>query len=778
MRPGRPLLLSLLALAAFAPRGFAQAQDYEATFRELRGVAPRADAAATVRDLVLRRDAAEFRLQEGTLYLLTPVAGRAVGAAFIGTGSLTFRPPLAIERGIMRRVLGDSAVDHPITAAVFLFGDSTLAELERQLRFGPGAVDRAAAGRVDDALGFVTDGRSQSADPPLMGAILNGVSNGYFAAYVARVRGEDLMVRINPHDVEEVSLLRRSKRSGEAVQTVCQFERAEDLASPARGSGGRPEPLSLDAYRLQARIGEDLAFSATAGLRMTARRPGVRWMRLLLFSELEVDSVRSGAGAALTHFRAPRNSELWVRFETPLREGQTDSLRISYHGDLIRHGSLMESALPPMGHPDRSRVPQALDSWFFIRSTSTWYPRYSFWQPSDMELTFRTPSRFKFATIGRLVESRVEGKERTTRWVTEAPTQVASFNIGEFQEFEITDPRIPPVTVHLNREAHLRLRSLIPGQRAPHEVVGADLANSLNFFSTMYGEPLFKQYFATEIPYSHGQAFPGLIHLSWWTFQDTDPNGEHEVFRAHEMAHQWWGIGVEPADYRDAWVSEGFATFSGLWYMQLSLRDNDKYFKPLREWRKQLRIAGDKTPPLGLGYRILDVEPERYDLMVYRKGAWILHMLRNLMIDFRTMEEMAFIGMMQDFYRSHRGGRAATQDFQRVVERHLRMPMDWFFTQWVDGTDIPTYTFSWTAEPAAEGRYRVRMRVRQAGVGESFRMPVPALIEMEDGTSAWVRVNVTGALTEREVVLPSAPKRIEFNALESVLADVRQETWR
>jgi hypothetical protein len=73
-----------------------------------------------------------------------------------------------------------------------------------------------------------------------------------------------------------------------------------------------------------------------------------------------------------------------------------------------------------------------------------------------------------------------------------------------------------------------------------------------------------------------------MIHLSWYTFLGMSEKGEDESFRAHEMAHQWFGIGVEPASERDAWLSEGFSEFAGMWYMQLILQDNDKYFKMLR----------------------------------------------------------------------------------------------------------------------------------------------------------------------------------------------------
>jgi hypothetical protein len=420
-----------------------------------------------------------------------------------------------------------------------------------------------------------------------------------------------------------------------------------------------------------------------------------------------------------------------------------------------------------------------MDRWAFIKSTSEWFPRYGSWQSADMELIFHTPAVYHFASIGRLVDSGTVGKVRTSRWVSEAPTSEASFNIGDLEEFEIRDPRIPTITVQINRQGHREMPALFGlAQHNPETQVGSDVANSLRFFTNAFGPPLFSHYYATEIPYGHGQAFPGLIHLSWWTFQSVSESGEEEAFRAHEMAHQWWGIGVEPADDRDAWLSEGFADFAGLWYMQLILQDNEKYFRRLGEWAGKLRAARDDAPPIGIGYRVLQLDPEHYELIVYRKGAWIVHMLRNLMINFNTMDEEPFRAMMRDFYTTYRGRRASTRDFQRVVERHVGLSMDWFFDEWVYGTAIPTYTLSWHATPAPEGKFDLEFRVRQEHVPAGFFMPVPLQVQFADSSRIYARVNVRGDKVEGKLRLPARPVRLELNPLRSVLAEVREEGWR
>jgi aminopeptidase N len=170
--------------------------------------------------------------------------------------------------------------------------------------------------------------------------------------------------------------------------------------------------------------------------------------------------------------------------------------------------------------------------------------------------------------------------------------------------------------------------------------------------------------------------------------------------------------------------------------------------------------------------------PQDYSLMIYAKGAWILQMLRNLMIDFRTMKEDAFTAMMQDFYGQYRGRRASTRDFQRVVEQHVDLPMDWFFNEWVNGTAIPTYILSWRADTTADHGYRLRLRVRQEDAPPDFVMQVPVRVELAGGGHAIVRVNVRGPRSEAEYRLPAEPTEVELNPLQSVLAEVKTEAWK
>ncbi len=164
--------------------------------------------------------------------------------------------------------------------------------------------------------------------------------------------------------------------------------------------------------------------------------------------------------------------------------------------------------------------------------------------------------------------------------------------------------------------------------------------------------------------------------------------------------------------------------------------------------------------------------------MIYEKGAWIMHMLRMLMLDLNTGKDDRFSAMMRDFHDSFAGRTATTDDFRGIVEKHVGVPMDWFFNEWVKGSAIPTYHVAWTSEATTDGRQRARFRITQEHVPPDFQAYVLVSADLGQNRFANFRIKVTGAQTEyASPVLPIAPNAVTFNELHSVLADVKMERW-
>ena len=162
-------------------------------------------------------------------------------------------------------------------------------------------------------------------------------------------------------------------------------------------------------------------------------------------------------------------------------------------------------------------------------------------------------------------------------------------------------------------------------------------------------------------------------------------------------------------------------------------------------------------------------------MIIYEKAALVFHMLRNMMIDLQTMNEDRFFNMLKEFYKKFRGGVCTTKDFRKVTEKHLGLDMTWFFDQWIYGTDLPTYKFSYEIEEDSAGQFVTTGRILTEGVSEGFKMYVPLEVEFENGKKVYIRMLIDKAAFDFSLPpLELKPKKIKLNPFESVLARVEQ----
>jgi hypothetical protein len=368
---------------------------------------------------------------------------------------------------------------------------------------------------------------------------------------------------------------------------------------------------------------------------LTAREPVGPWLRFGLLSRIDVDSAHWGTGEAATLFKADDESDLWLRATRRLQAGDSVALTVWYHGPAIdRYGNF-----------------------FYVDPGAAWYPvNRQGASHATFDLTYHAPSRFPLASIGEKTDSSVAGRETTTHWVVRRPTSYARFNLGLFEPWHVQHEGAPPLDVFISDDAHALFRQeaaragyFVLEQRRMKENVAADVSNALKTFAALWGACPFEHFYVTEIPYGEGVSFPGMIDLAFSTFSNTSLDGFDEFFRAHEAAHQWWGNGVFPASYRDAWLSEGLASYSGLLYLQAERRHNDEYYRFLDQYKTDILEAQGHVGSVAIGYRNATPDaPSAYDVLVYEKGAWIFHMLRAMMLDFTTMRADRFTETLRD----------------------------------------------------------------------------------------------------------------------------------
>jgi aminopeptidase N len=183
--------------------------------------------------------------------------------------------------------------------------------------------------------------------------------------------------------------------------------------------------------------------------------------------------------------------------------------------------------------------------------------------------------------------------------------------------------------------------------------------------------------------------------------------------------------------------------------------------------------------PIWLGTRLQTYKTSgAYSRIVYPKGSYILHMLRWMMYD-RQSGDQKFIEMMHDFVKTHYNQNATTESFKAIVERHMKPGMDldgnktmnWFFDQYVYGTEIPRYRLDYTLTPDSDGKVMLKCTLAQSDVSPNFKMLVPIYLDFDGKILRLGEATLVGSKsTEFQVKLPQRPKRVLINYYHDVLA--------
>ncbi len=730
---------------------------YTRLFEELSRLALSGEA-APVQGFIFEREQATFSLDDGLLFRCTETMGRHGFFLFEGSGRFAYKPALKVEQDQLARLRGAPVSEETFQRALFFFADQSPTQLANALPFGP----MEATTTADK---FLRNARKYLPEPGITEVLLCGENNDLFYAHI---QGEnELCYQVDPYSAEEVSLSEDRTKFHEIWSPITRHHRSTDYSLGRQEDYESHERTWITHYDLETSISTGLDIEVTADLHLEGEaRP---WLRFFLHPELEITQASWSNGEPLEFGREEDSWIVWVA--TPEEWAAPHQLQISYDGDIITRDG----------------------DWIRLDSSIGWYPKIDWRRHATFDLHYDVPDRFTFLSVGDPVEEAVEDGRRKLHYQLLQPSRNATFNVGHLELYEIQDERIPPLSVYYSEKHHRDIAQALIEEgtlsgKDMHKQVAADVANALAFYHELYGPCPASELIAVETPTGHGEAFPGLINLSWATFQLTGRDKAPEQFRAHEVAHQWWGAsGVDFASYHDQWLSEAFAEYSAAWFVQAGLGDNEAFFDRLRDWRDDIfdnrnYLIGEGTEagPIWLGYRT-DTADTRgdYDLIVYRKGAWVLHMLRNLLMDLNTLDDSKFRDLLRGFFETHKGGKASTSDFLAACEQAAGTSMGWFFHQWIFGTELPQYRFAWTSAPSDDGTHVVSMRVSQEDVAEDFRAYVPIRVDLEGGGAVRLRVHLVGPVSEFDLPpLPADPKSIVFNEFESVLCRHDEVEWQ
>lgn len=757
----------------------------------------------SVKNVVLKRDVGTFTFRTGRFSILPPLEGHVVMAVFTGDGGFALTPAISIEKKYLEHLMGKPEIEEDFRSAVLCFTDDTFQELKSQWQpvdEASGAKDvlaefhgrmRRRTERPRSMLEAMTYSESvQNIEAELLGEIYSG-SGGSFRAYLHGRKHSDLRFILSPTGAmpflpspEEVGVMNVDPGGEQEGIWYLSHLESEWKAAQANSDEDR-RMFKPDHYRIEMAVGRGGRLTSICDVKVKAARKGARVIGFGLLQDLRVARVKyQDREIPFIQENRNRDGSFWVILPAGAEAGQSFQLAIEYEGNKV---------IEDYGNGN-----------FAVGARSSWYPSLNEFQDrATYDLTFKVPKQYTLVSVGKLEKAWREEDYAASRWVSEVPLAVAGFNYGVFKKKKRTDDQTHyDVESYATEElpGYLRrfngMAAMSPVAMADSAIVDAE--NAIRCFTAWFGPSPYSSIAITQQPqFAFGQSWPTLVYLPVSALLDSTQRWMMmggSAFRfaefiqevtPHEIAHQWWGHMVGWSSYHDQWLSEGFADFSAGLFLQMTEPKSDQYKK---FWDRARQTIVDKNNfgirptdagPIWMGLRLNTFKNgAAYNRLVYPKGGYVLHMLRYLMLDTKT-GDADFIAMMHDFTKTYTNRNASTEDFKAMVEKHMTPAldllhngrMDWFFNEWVYGTEVPRYRLEYSLAAGEDGKVVFAGSLTQSEVSANFLMKVPIYMEVDGRLLRIAVVPILGSTTrEFKLNLPKKPKRVVLNANDDVLA--------
>jgi aminopeptidase N len=473
--------------------------------------------------------------------------------------------------------------------------------------------------------------------------------------------------------------------------------------------------------------------------------------------DLKVDSAFVGENKVTPEFHKEQNidySYYQINF-SPVTAGDTQTVEIYYSGYMTT-----ENFNPPFGGvflKDSVLFAIGVGLWNeYVSTTQHWLPVYD--HPSDKatySIRFKVPPGYVIATNGRTLEVPTPDTLTETVWATSSKFPIATylltFAMGKFKTTNVASRYLPKsiefVVYYLPQYEDAAIHSF------------KNFHHTFFAFQNRFGRYPFEKIGFVLVPFSAGAmehqtmiTMPQVAILNLFQSQDTV-----NLLAAHEFAHQWFGDMATPLDFRDAWLSESFATFSESVFLEM-LFGYDKYLA--RQLEKKNDYFNKIVPYEGVLplYNFRRTPPSsNYPGTIYNKGAVVVGMLRYLLGDDKFFE------LLRTYLDSSAYKSKSTQDFESFCNNYLGENISWFFKQWVYGKGYPIVEATVSKFPRGPDSADVLVKVKQVQNEDLGRyMNLPLELNFKTGTKQYFETVLVMRDVEQEFLLEGIP---EFSEL-------------
>ncbi len=381
---------------------------------------------------------------------------------------------------------------------------------------------------------------------------------------------------------------------------------------------------------------------------------------------LTIDSILIGGAAIKGPFASDSNGAYFVTIPQ-IANGALFSISTYYHGKGMSEGG----SFPWGGVSDSTGMLFAMGVGFsapYISCTRHWLPCYDL--PDDkadsVDFIFLVPDSEVVASNGTFLGVLPTKTEDGYHWHESNPiaTYLLTFATGGFQKLDITNSLSLPFEVYAFAKDTLAIRKEMTTYVAP----------ALAFFDSLYGKYPFEKVGYVMAP------FGSMEHQTMITLDPSAINASSTTAQ-HELSHQWWGDRVTCKTFDDAWLNEGFATFSESLVLE-------RFNGVASYWSKQHSniagaIANGSTIAMYGAPNHTKPRNNYPSPIIYQKGAAVLGMLRYLLGD------SLFFHAIRTYGDRHAYSTATSFDLEYDFESATGQDLGWFFNKWVFGTGYP-----------------------------------------------------------------------------------------
>ena len=324
------------------------------------------------------------------------------------------------------------------------------------------------------------------------------------------------------------------------------------------------------------------------------------------------------------------DKQLRIALRTPVNAGKRLTFTVEFHGR-PRHGLEF--------HAEAAQL-------YTIFSTSEWMVTVD--APDEratLDLSVVIPESANVATGNGPIVSRkrVEGDRVVVRWRQRMP--IPSFAYGFAAGRSLTRWRKRPTGIPFE----IPLTGFDEGKRS-RQLFGKHLRRNARILRSAFRCSLSRQVLPGA---GNGNDRPGSGHRSRCCPKRTAARRwrarRTEDLIAHEIAHQWWAVSIYLShSWGEFWLNEGMANFMAAAWMQHKHGDAE-YLVAVNRWRTRLEKLKADGKDHALVYERWD-KPTRDDrAVVYQKGAYVLHLLRQEMgeVAFWNGIRLLFAGVFQ-----------------------------------------------------------------------------------------------------------------------------------